>query len=44
MIKKLADSEKIIFIVYHDLNLLLNTCDEVLIVEQGCAENRYSLN
>ena len=44
LIRKLAESGKFIFIVSHDLDLLLSTCDEVLLIENGCVENRYSLS
>ena len=44
LIRKLAELGKIIFIVSHDLDLLLSTCDEVLLIENGCVENRYSLS
>ena len=44
LIRKLADAGKIIFIVSHDLDLLLSTCNEVLLIENGCAKNRYSLS
>ncbi len=44
LIRKLAQAGKIIFIVSHDLDLLLSTCDEVLLIENSCVEKRYSLS
>ncbi len=42
--RKLAEQGKIIFIVSHDLDLLLSSSDEVLLIENSCAQNRYYLN
>lgn len=42
MIYYLTDG--VIFIVSHDLDLLLSACDEVLVVAHGCVKNRYPLN
>ncbi len=44
LIRKLAEAGKIIFIVSHDLDLLLSTCDDVLLIENGCVGDRYSLS
>lgn len=44
MIRELADAGKLIFLVSHDLDLLLQVCDDVAVLENGQIVDRYPLN
>jgi energy-coupling factor transport system ATP-binding protein len=43
LIRELGNSEKLVFVVTHDPELILNCCDYVLLLENGRKEDYYSL-
>jgi len=43
-IKKLARSGKTILIITHDLELILNSCNKIVQIEQGMIKDQYELN
>lgn len=44
LIRELGNSGRWVFVVTHDPELILNSCDQVLLLEQGRKEDYYSLD